>query len=397
MLREVTRPVRREPTRATASTQLQRAFQMPQFNAEPRQCRERVDDQPTAVTSVVIALVGIRLRLNRAVDADRVGDPVVLAPRMRLASLGAGRGVAERTANERLLHHSSPASASRPAVQPRWKTASCVDESNAAPLGSWARTRSSGTGVTMSASTRSLTRRWAVASSMSAVSTPAASRSWANCSFSNCSWSALVSSCGSGPGMVSHAAHAVARCTPPGADKQSGVTASVRSRVAIADDGDVVDEQDALHEVEFGQAVLVEVMPAKVVHRHHQTAELDFRPTVLLGAVPFLELEEVVADVLPLAFLNLDGDASVGVIEVDAVVKPLMRPELAVWVVAAGGVPFVLVLREPVSDFGIERPDLRVLRRAVEDACRDGFDGRLNRRHRLIRKHLGRGLGPAPA
>jgi len=41
---------------------------------------------------------------------------------------------------------------------------------------------------------------------------------------------------------------------------------------AIADDGDVVDEQDALHEVELRQTVLVEVMPAKIVHRHHQTA-----------------------------------------------------------------------------------------------------------------------------
>jgi len=71
---------------------------------------------------------------------------------------------------------------------------------------------------------------------------------------------------------MGHAAHAVARCTPPGADKQSAREASVRSRVAIADDGDVVDEQDALHEVELRQTVLVEVMPAKIVHRHHQTA-----------------------------------------------------------------------------------------------------------------------------
>ena len=51
-------------------------------------------------------------------------------------SLGAGRRVAERTADEGLLHHSPSASASRPAVQPRWKTASCVVESNAVPLGS---------------------------------------------------------------------------------------------------------------------------------------------------------------------------------------------------------------------------------------------------------------------
>jgi hypothetical protein len=165
----------------------------------------------------------------------------------------------------------------------------------------------------------------------------------------------------------------------------------------IADDGDVVDEQDALHEVEFGQTVLVQVMPTQVVYWHHQTAELDFRPAVLLGAVPLLELEKVVADVLPLALLDLDGDAGVAVVEVDAVVKPLMRPELAVRVVAAGGVPFVLVLREPVGDRGIEAADLCVLRRAVEDTCWDGLDGRPNRRQRIVRKRLGRGWGTALA
>ncbi len=44
MLLEVARPVRREPTRATAGAQLQRAFQMPQFDPEPGECRERVHD-----------------------------------------------------------------------------------------------------------------------------------------------------------------------------------------------------------------------------------------------------------------------------------------------------------------------------------------------------------------
>jgi hypothetical protein len=73
---------------------------MPEFDPEPGECRERVDDQPTAVTGDVIALVGIRLRLNRAVDADRVGDPFVLSPGMRLASLGTGRGITERTASK---------------------------------------------------------------------------------------------------------------------------------------------------------------------------------------------------------------------------------------------------------------------------------------------------------
>ena len=119
MFLEVARPVRREPARTTAGAQLQRAFQMPELDPEPGERCERVDDQSTAVTGDVIALVGIRLGLNRAVDADRVGDPLVLPSGVGLASLGTGRGVAERTADEGLLHHSSSASASRPAVQPR--------------------------------------------------------------------------------------------------------------------------------------------------------------------------------------------------------------------------------------------------------------------------------------
>jgi len=143
-------------------------------------------------------------------------------------------------------------------------------------------------------------------------------------------------------------------------DKQLRRRASVRPWVAIADDGDIVDEQDVLHEVELGQAVLVEVVLPQVVHRHHQTAELDLRSTVLLGAVPLLELEEVVTDVLPLALLDLDGDAGVGVVEIDAVVKPLMRPELTVRVEATCSSSLVLVLREPVGNRGIEPTDLRV-------------------------------------
>jgi hypothetical protein len=106
MLLQVTCPVRREPARTTAGAQLQRAFEVPELDPEPGQCCERVDDQPTAVTGDVIALVGIRLYLNRAVDTDRVSDPLVLASGVCLAGLGTGRGVAERTADERLLHHS---------------------------------------------------------------------------------------------------------------------------------------------------------------------------------------------------------------------------------------------------------------------------------------------------
>jgi len=109
---------------------------MAEFHTETRERREGVDDEPTAIAGVAIALVGIRLHLDRAVDADRVGDPLIFPPGVGLASLGAGRSVAERTPCKRLLHYSASASASRPAVQPRWKTANCVVESKVVTLGS---------------------------------------------------------------------------------------------------------------------------------------------------------------------------------------------------------------------------------------------------------------------
>jgi len=61
----------------TVLAQLQRAFEVPQFHAEARERREGVDDEPTAIAGVAIVLVGIRLHLDRAVDADRVGDPLI--------------------------------------------------------------------------------------------------------------------------------------------------------------------------------------------------------------------------------------------------------------------------------------------------------------------------------
>ncbi|ELY62784.1 hypothetical protein C489_20946 [Natrinema versiforme JCM 10478] len=60
MVLKIARPVRRKTTRTTASAQLQRAFEVSQFDPEPGERRERVDNQPTAVTGDVIALVGIR-------------------------------------------------------------------------------------------------------------------------------------------------------------------------------------------------------------------------------------------------------------------------------------------------------------------------------------------------
>jgi len=59
MLIEVVCPVRCESARATPLAQLQRTFEVvAEFDAEPRECRERVDDEPTAVAGDVIALVG---------------------------------------------------------------------------------------------------------------------------------------------------------------------------------------------------------------------------------------------------------------------------------------------------------------------------------------------------
>ncbi len=136
MFLEVTRPVRGGPTGATASTKLQRPLEMSKFYAKSSERCERVNDEPTPVAGVVIALIEIESRLDRTVDADRVGDSLVLPPSVGLASLGTGWGVTEGTANERLLHHSASTSALQAAVQPWWKTANCVAESNTVLLGS---------------------------------------------------------------------------------------------------------------------------------------------------------------------------------------------------------------------------------------------------------------------
>jgi len=63
---------------------------MAEFHPEPRERCEDVDDESTAVAGVVIALLGTRPLLERTVDADRVRDPFVFPPRMRLAYLCAG-------------------------------------------------------------------------------------------------------------------------------------------------------------------------------------------------------------------------------------------------------------------------------------------------------------------
>ena len=59
--------------------------------ATRRRRREGVDDEPTAVAGVMIALLGIGLFLERTVDADWVRHPFVFPPGMGLTHLCSGR------------------------------------------------------------------------------------------------------------------------------------------------------------------------------------------------------------------------------------------------------------------------------------------------------------------
>lgn len=122
--------------RETPRTELAGPLEMPEFHPEASECGEHVDDEATAVTGVVIAPVGIRRLLNRAVDADWVADPLLFPPRVGDPGLCPRWRLAEGTAGQRLLPHSSASPASWAAVQPSWKTASCCIDSNAVLLGS---------------------------------------------------------------------------------------------------------------------------------------------------------------------------------------------------------------------------------------------------------------------
>jgi len=133
---EIARPVRRETTRITAGAQLYRAFEMPEFDAEARQSGEGVDDEPTAVAGVVIALVGIRFRLDRAVDADGVTHHLVFRSGVGSTGIRTGRRHTGRTSDECLLGYEFGSLASIAAVHPLWTTASCSIDSNAILLGS---------------------------------------------------------------------------------------------------------------------------------------------------------------------------------------------------------------------------------------------------------------------
>ncbi|SIS17855.1 hypothetical protein SAMN05421752_11839 [Natronorubrum thiooxidans] len=65
---------------------------MADFDAEPREGCKCVDDQSTAIASMVVTLVRTGRLLRRTVDTDWVGNSLVLAPRMRLARLERVRG-----------------------------------------------------------------------------------------------------------------------------------------------------------------------------------------------------------------------------------------------------------------------------------------------------------------
>ena len=119
-----------------------------------RRRRECVDDQPTAVAGVVIALVGIRLCLDRTVHADGVGDPLLFSPTCRRSQSPCPVRPHKSHTRPASVAHSSASPAPWAAVHPSWKTASCSSDSNAILLGSYTRMRWSTTGVTVPASRR---------------------------------------------------------------------------------------------------------------------------------------------------------------------------------------------------------------------------------------------------
>lgn len=81
MLVEIPRPVRCRSIGTTASTQLQWTLEMPEFDGGSRECGERVDDESTPITGVVITLVGVGMLLDGTVDADLVGNSLLFPPR----------------------------------------------------------------------------------------------------------------------------------------------------------------------------------------------------------------------------------------------------------------------------------------------------------------------------
>ncbi|QLG29821.1 hypothetical protein HUG10_19610 (plasmid) [Halorarum halophilum] len=91
---------------------------MAEFDAESSERCERVDDEATAITGVVISVVGVAPGLDGAVDADRMRNPLVFASGEGFAMLQPGKRIAERTSRKGLLHYDVSSLASRPAVHP---------------------------------------------------------------------------------------------------------------------------------------------------------------------------------------------------------------------------------------------------------------------------------------
>lgn len=109
----------------------------------------------------VVALVGLRPRLDGAVDTDRVRDPLV-RPQVCASPRSVPGGASQTAQPVSVCCITRPPRRRRGRPSTPGKTASCVGESKAVLLGSWTRTRSSEIGVTTAASTSSLTRLRAV-------------------------------------------------------------------------------------------------------------------------------------------------------------------------------------------------------------------------------------------
>jgi hypothetical protein len=80
----VARPVRRRAAGPTPGTVLERALEMAEHRATPRESCGHLDDGSTAVAGGVIALVGSRSLRDDAADTDRVSHQFVFPSRMTL-------------------------------------------------------------------------------------------------------------------------------------------------------------------------------------------------------------------------------------------------------------------------------------------------------------------------
>jgi len=86
------------------------AFEMPESDVIACEGGDRVDETATAITGEAMRVVRVWMLTERTVDADRMRDECVFAPRAGLSETNLGAGVAERTALQCLLAHTSPPS-----------------------------------------------------------------------------------------------------------------------------------------------------------------------------------------------------------------------------------------------------------------------------------------------